>query len=128
MAKFKGQTNSPDLTKVKTFAFWNKGGYARNVYVDNIYAYKKENPVSIISDKAVELSVYPNPVVDKVFVESVEDINSIEVFNSIGKRLKVQRENNSQSEIDFSSLDNGVYYLRISLANGNVVTEKILKQ
>lgn len=128
VTKFKGQTNSPDLTKVKTFVFWNKRGYDQNVYVDNIYAYKTSDPVSIISDKAIELSVYPNSFVDKVFVESVEDINLIEVFNTIGERLKVQNENCSQSEIDFSNLDNGIYFLKISLENGSVVTKKILKQ
>ncbi len=120
----------PDYSSLKNSAFWiyQSGGYERSFFLDNIYFYKEaEDPGPGTNLKetslATSVSVYPNPVIDKVSVNSEIAVNSIGVSNFAGQIIKTVQGN----EVDMSGVANGVYLLKISLEDGSVVTKKIIK-
>ena len=78
----------------------------------------------IITDFPNMVTVYPNPVVDKVYV--VGDVTSCEIYDLVGKRVKSISTN--MEEIRVSDLQSGIYMMQFLTKNGNVVTKKIVKQ
>jgi len=76
-----------------------------DVYLDNIYFYN---------------SVYPNPSSsDWKFRAPSAVINSVEVFNLLGKRVASQRNNNStEASISTQGLTSGIYIARITTEQG----------
>uniref|UniRef100_UPI00261AE18C T9SS type A sorting domain-containing protein n=1 Tax=uncultured Polaribacter sp. TaxID=174711 RepID=UPI00261AE18C len=71
--------------------------------------------------------LYPNPVVNLLQIRNSEniDIKSIEVYNTIGKKIKSIR--NPNQRIDVSELVPGIYLLNIITEKGKV-TKRIMKK
>lgn len=69
-----------------------------------------------------DIVIYPNPVVDKLTIDTANiAINSIEVYNINGQRIQSDIENNNgMTIVDFSSLDNGIYFLQIHSDQGKI--------
>jgi hypothetical protein len=57
------------------------------------------------------LSMYPNPVSDKLHLDSTEKINKVEVFSSSG--LLIMTSENVSDVIDMQALQSGIYFLKI---------------
>ena len=73
--------------------------------------------------------VYPNPVVDKLFINSIQDQNiktEISITGMLGETV-IPEHLLSAGGIDLSMLSAGVYFLKISTNSGNAVF-KIVKQ
>jgi hypothetical protein len=68
--------------------------------------------------------VYPNPVVDNVYV--VGDVTSCEIYDLVGKCVKSVSTN--MEEIRVTDLQSGIYMMRFLTNNGSVVTKKIIKK
>ena len=66
-------------------------------------------------------NVYPNPAREKVTIEGLE-ASEVQVCNALGQVVKTVLGTN---EIDLSGWVNGVYFLRITDAEGKVYTNKI---
>ena len=72
------------------------------------------------------VSVYPNPN-NKIFsIQTSTNMKSIEVLDILGSHVKTFQPNTNLVEINISENKSGVYFLKISLINGNVVTKKII--
>lgn len=65
-----------------------------------------------------DLNVLPNPVIDKLTIQSKFEYFNIEIFSVQG--LKVLEAAN-QSEVDVSNLNSGIYYLVLKYQNYNLV-------
>ena len=76
---------------------------------------------AVEENKDSEISVYPNPVRDRVVIEGIE-IAEVEVYNALGQRVKMVQSTN---EINVSGLPEGAYLLRVTDADGKVYTNKI---
>lgn len=73
------------------------------------------------------VSVYPNPVIDKVHIEAAEIISNVSIFNSLGQLVaESSLENNNQS-IDLSHLTSGIYYAKVEIGSTKQ-TVKIVKK
>ena len=57
--------------------------------------------------------IYPNPVKDKVFVQSQTDLVSVEIFDISGKLCFKQTQNLNESAINTNSLSKGVYTIKV---------------
>jgi hypothetical protein len=79
-----------------------------------------------VLEKALKL--YPNPVVDKMFIE-LNDINSVDItiFTITGKFIDSFVLNSGQSEIDMAKFSKGTYLIQIKSDKG-IVTKRIIKQ
>ncbi len=80
--------------------------------------------VSEIVENTEMVMVYPNPVIDYVYV--VGNVTSCEIYDLVGKRVKSISTN--MEEIRVSDLQSGIYMMQFLTKNGNVVTKKIVKQ
>ncbi|MGC4130394.1 MAG: T9SS type A sorting domain-containing protein [Bergeyella sp.] len=70
------------------------------------------------------ISIYPNPVSDFINIKSSEKIKSAEIFDMSGKT--VAKFNNTQN-LDVSTLEKGVYVIKISTEKG-VNQQKFIKK
>jgi hypothetical protein len=66
--------------------------------------------------------VYPNPTVDRIYIESTENATS-ELFDLMGRKVK----STNQNQIDLSTLGNGTYILDVITTN-KTKSFKILKK
>ncbi|MFY0628979.1 MAG: T9SS type A sorting domain-containing protein [Flavobacteriaceae bacterium] len=70
-------------------------------------------------------SIYPNPTNDFIKLSTDIDIDSVEVFNLIGKKVSSTYEL-TNNRVDISSLSKGVYLLKIT-SGANSTIKKIIK-
>ena len=82
--------------------------------------------IGVDEEHETSLVLYPNPVKDLLHVES-ENMQQYEIFSLDGKLIRSSQASGSESVIDFSNLDSGVYMLRITSDSG-VVTRKVIKE
>ena len=77
---------------------------------------------AVEENKDSEISVYPNPVRDRVVIEGIE-VAEVEVYNALGQIVKTFQGTN---EISVADLPQGVYLLRIADTEEKVYTNKIM--
>jgi hypothetical protein len=85
------------------------------------------SPVSVadLTPDNSNVSIYPNPVQDVLYIASGANIEKIEVYNLQGQLIK--RENTFVSEISTMDLSSGLYMIRVTSDKG-VSTHKFIKQ
>lgn len=76
------------------------------------------------NDTFESLKYYPNPVVDKLFFNSSDEIEEISVYTLSGQLLKTEKVN--ENEVDLSQLSTGIYIAKIS-AEGKSKSIRLVK-
>jgi hypothetical protein len=96
------------------------------VYFDQMTAVIEDAPTASVNDNQLSktISIYPNPVKNQLFINSQETIQSVEIFNLLGKKVLTS---NSTNSVDVSSLSKSVYILKLTSDNG-VSTKRFVKQ
>ena len=79
---------------------------------------------TVIENK--EYTVYPNPANDVIFIKG-EEIQFVEIYNSIGMRV-ISKNVNASESINIADLASGMYFVRILDKKGNISTTKIVKR
>jgi hypothetical protein len=69
-------------------------------------------------------NVYPNPVKDVLTVEG-QDIEQVDVFNTMGQLVKTVKCNDNIVNVNVSDLQNGMYIVNVIDNNGEVSSKKI---
>lgn len=72
----------------------------------------------------IELKAYPNPVVDKLTVETDELDPEYRIVDTNGRIVANGKIHSEMKHIDFSGFPNGIYFLQV----GEYRTHKIVKQ
>ena len=80
--------------------------------------------VGLEENNALDVELYPNPV-NNVLTVKGDNIVKVAIFNALGQEV-VTVEN--RNEIDVTSLNNGLYFVRVTDVNGNVSVNKIVKE
>ena len=70
------------------------------------------------------ISIYPNPSKDVVFVKSETAITKIELYDFSGKKIK----ESASKEMNISSLKKGNYLIKITDKEGNTQTKSLIKE
>lgn len=114
-----------DKTNLPSRIFWSvKSIDASKKYSDK--SQEKELTILGVADmKNTTASIYPNPVKDVLNVKSTSKIKTHKVYNLSGQTVNARMI--SDSIIDFSRLEKGVYVLEIQLENGKTIVQKIIK-
>ncbi|RZM21543.1 MAG: T9SS type A sorting domain-containing protein [Pedobacter sp.] len=82
----------------------------------------------MFSDKGITYQVYPNPVMDKLYINSVDAvIKNIILVDEKGNTLTTLSNFASGKSIDMSRYPAGLYLLKIIDAKGNTEIKKIVK-
>ena len=74
------------------------------------------------------VTIYPNPANDKVYIETEAEIEEVVVYDVYGR---IQNLRNSETQklrnsVDVSELNSGIYFVKVKTDNGNVV-KRIVK-
>jgi len=80
--------------------------------------------IAPVSPGVPEITLYPNPAVDHIIINSPVDIKSWTLFNLNGKAV---RHSVSDKQIAVTDLPAGFYFLKLDTASGSV-TKKIIKR
>ena len=105
------------------------GTYARGMYSIPIDSIIPNLIISInSSSNKNDLTIYPNPVKDYLFVESSSlQSAQIEIFNSSGKLVSKQDYSQARKyRVNLTGLKPGIYFTRIYM-DQHYITKKILK-
>ncbi|CAG5078225.1 T9SS type A sorting domain-containing protein [Parvicella tangerina] len=76
--------------------------------------------VSVDESELDQISLYPNPVSSTVFIESLSEIKSINIYNIQGQLLKSAITSGKNVSLDFSNYAKGLYVLSITTDTGTI--------
>jgi hypothetical protein len=80
---------------------------------------------TIVPEKAT-VTIHPSPFKSEFSVSvSHSSIESVEIYDTFGKLVK---QHTTGKKISTSNMPNGTYVLKVHLSNGEIVTEKLLKE
>ena len=76
--------------------------------------------ISSVNDiNAPEFSMYPNPANNSLFISAKEEVENLEVYSLLGRRLiSLPINGQLKTDIDISALAKGVYMLYVSSSRG----------
>jgi hypothetical protein len=93
---------------------------------DKIAWYENLTIIGIKENQLDSIKIYPNPTKGLVFINPrTETIVSATIFDVLGK--KVLQQNRNIQELNISSLQSGMYFLRVTTDSGELV-KKIIKE
>jgi hypothetical protein len=72
------------------------------------------------------VSVFPNPFSDNVFINGLPSECEVSVYNAVGQKLIYKHVAATSATIDVTTLSTGIYLLEITTGN-NVITKKLVK-
>ena len=81
---------------------------------------------SISDQKAFEFSVYPNPSTNFLNVKTQENLSSLQVLDILGKSIITKKD--VKETLDISTLNKGVYFLKLISDNGLISTKRFIKK
>jgi hypothetical protein len=85
----------------------------------------------LASQSGMELSVYPNPFKDEIQVNEklgLDVIERVEISSVSGEIITPRKWESSQSSLNLSELESGVYLLRFITFNGRSVVQVVIKE
>ena len=112
-----------DLNDIFQYKFDGNG----TVYFDNIY-FSTTNTLGTASFDQGSISAFPNPTSSAWnFSASNTKIQTIEIFNTLGKSVRLIEVNDDRVAIDASDLSTGIYFAKIQNENNQFNTIKLIK-
>ena len=96
----------------------------RMVDKDQTFAYSRIQSIKL-DGVAKDLTVYPNPVVDKLFLRDFKEITSVQI-HSLSGQVIFSSDKITSGEIGVSELKSGMYIVKVKRANGLVSSQKIV--
>ena len=87
--------------------------------------------ITIVDDAVEEMTaafnVYPNPVNDRLYIETETEVKEVVVYDVYGRRQQTTDNGQQTLSIDVANLSNGVYFVKVVTENGEVVKSFIKK-
>jgi lysophospholipase L1-like esterase len=72
------------------------------------------------------ISVYPNPARSLLYIDSLEEISRISIYNATGQVVSDRLIRSRAAEMDLSNLDSGIYVLWIYHADKKTISRRTL--
>ena len=95
-------------------------------YFDDLKVKILSNNLDLIDIELDDINVYPNPVSDKLYINTNLNYYNISIYNMLGKQIYRTTDNNSNTTINLSLFPHGVFLLKLN--NGKKIkTFKIIK-
>ncbi len=144
-----GQSASLTATGATNYT-WNPGSYIGSTYsvsptVSTVYTVSGTGSNSCVGTSTVLLTVadctgisktgntsskilvYPNPSSESINISGIEELVSIEIFNSLGSSIYSGSSYNADEKIDISEFSRGIYFIKI-IDKKSIITKKIIKE
>ena len=118
------------------FVKWTKNGvqvstdatYTFTVSETAEYVAHMEEATGVAEETKPIVSIYPNPVSDKLILEAEEEIKSVEIYNLTGIMVFSQEYNSNKVDMDLGALQGGVYFLKVATATSTETRRFVKKQ
>ena len=68
-----------------------------------------------------KISIYPNPVTDRLYIDGLPDQALISIYNLLGQDLHSIRVKDPACEIDLQHLEPGIYMMTVEMDGGKEV-------
>lgn len=79
-----------------------------------------------LTSESKKVSLYPNPAKEAVSFKNADKIQSVDIYESTGRKVKTMKVDGAN--IDVSDLKSGNYYFEITLKDGSLYYEKLIKE
>ena len=94
---------------------------------DAPFEIKADTVLSVTNFDKNNISIYPNPVENKLFISAKENLKSIKVYTILGKEIINLKTDNAKIELEMMAFNKGIYLLKaVTISNKNI-TKKIIK-
>ena len=80
-----------------------------------------------VENEADQISIYPNPASDMVRVDTKSQIESLDIFDITGARIKSLRTAEIGNTIDVSSFSKGIYLMRFNTGGAGLIKRIVIK-
>jgi hypothetical protein len=114
--------NESEITEYNGYAFY---AFDASAPGQGVFRYGSYN--ALIENK-LDITIFPNPVSEKLIVKSSEDLEGYKVVNQLGKTImEGQFSSSDQNEINMEVLANGYYIIELMSNSKSVTTKTIFK-
>jgi len=87
------------------------------------------NPLSVPQFDTVQVTAYPNPTSDWIYLQATQGVSEVQLFDLSGRKKSIQLENSgSFKRFSTQQLSDGMYLLHIRLDDQSTKIKRILKQ
>ncbi|NME68683.1 glycoside hydrolase family 19 protein [Flammeovirga aprica] len=84
--------------------------------------------ITIGSSLQDDIKIYPNPVVNRLHVQLIQNTTyQVALFNGNGQKILSLEDQQSKLDIDFSTMEKGMYYLLLESSEGKKTWKKLIK-
>ena len=83
-----------------------------------------EGNIELVEDN---FNIYPNPVNDRLYIETQTLTQTIEIYDVYGRRQELSAVSGQQSTINVANLNSGIYFVKVVTENGEVVKRFVKK-
>lgn len=92
----------------------------------NLYdEYNKPSGKNLINEDQIQ--IFPNPVTDKLYINSSENIDKVRIYDLQGKLVFEQNTGSTNIQLDLTELDSGIYNIKIYRQGVTQNTKLIIK-
>jgi hypothetical protein len=116
--RFGNGTSTVTYDDLKIFNYVLTDADALSLYTNNTLSSADFNQNNL------QVSLYPNPATDMLNIEMANEINSIEIYNIQGQKVRTA----NQKQINISELASGLYMIRIQSNDNAIATKKFVKK
>lgn len=126
----------PAMTNAEIMQFIRESGHQYDT-PDYFYGYGIPNledalnlALTISSENQDEISIFPNPVKNTLFINFPDDVDiiNLELFNILGKQVLTATILNQERDLDLSHLSSGIYIARLHTSELETRTFKLIKE
>lgn len=82
--------------------------------------------VGINEVNGTNVSLYPNPTVGQLNIESAEAVSEVAIYNNLGQQVAVNYNLGTNAVMNLSNLSKGAYTMRLTFQNGESITRKFI--
>lgn len=102
----------------------------KGTYDDVLYVASCDSIVGIIQHDESDIEIYPNPASDQLHVKITDQyaISQYAIFNTLGSKVAEGKINTETSVINISTLNKGVYFIRIYYNDQYIVKKVFIHQ
>jgi hypothetical protein len=106
---------------------WNDGAAVPSQRAEGTFTIAVSETLSTNSFDINGFEYFPNPVVDKLALRAQNNIQGVSIYNILGQEVIREIPNAVSSDIDMSELNNGAYFVKVTI-NDKTETIKIIKK
>lgn len=112
----------------RTSAASSQNAQDGDIYIDHIeFSTTVLNVNSVDFKNDSKISVFPNPVKDNLTINSEVAINTVEIYNILGKKV-LSDKNVLNNTLNIESLSKGIYLLKLYSDNEIIALKKVVKE